>query len=371
MIKTLQNTILTACIILIGAAKSFGQTTTVTVNTADTWSGYMNVFDLSMNYLWGSAWALADMKTTFSGNEVEIKPNYNAYNASDPYWANGAAGNKIMEANSFVESTSISGTTLQFDGTVISNTLAAGYTANAFIKVLDPAQGYATIVNQTAPLPTGGTFNLSAMIPSSPGLIVQYGFVILGLNANPITEVDKGSIILGAAAPLSVGLTKFDGKVVNDNAIINWQSTGNSRAANYELQRSFDGENFSTVAIVSAKANQIDYVAKDNMMVNKQSYRLLTNNIDGTKDISSAIILTKWSNDIITVAPNPVASSLQLYVANERMVNNLATIVNMQGKVVKQFVINAIYQNIDVAELPAGVYTISIKNGVLNMFIKN
>ncbi len=174
--------------------------TTVTVNAGATWNGYMNVFDTSNNYQFGSAWGLPDVKTTFDTalNTVTLYPNYNTYAAGDAYWSNGAAGNKIMEGNTYVESTTITGT-LTFTGTVVTKTLASQYNAVAFIKGLNPATGYSLDVFQSAPLVAGETFSVTATnIPA--GLIVQYGFSVTGINANPITETTNGNVVVTATA---------------------------------------------------------------------------------------------------------------------------------------------------------------------------
>jgi hypothetical protein len=43
----------------------------------------------------------------------------------------------------------------------------------------------------------------------------------------------------------------------------------------------------------------------------------------------------------------------------------------MQGRVVKQVLLNAVTQSIPVDDLAAGFYTVLVKNGKSNMFIKN
>lgn len=179
---------------------SFSQT--VNVDASAAWVGYANVFDLSGTvYQFGQAWGVADLKTVIDvpSNILTLYPNYNTYNATDTYWANGAIGNKIFEANTYVENTALAGHTVTFNGYCTSNTISSGYQNFAFIKALDPANGYATVVSVTAPLVTGQNFTITA--PSIPtGLIVQYGFTVKGLNANPATQsTSLGNIVVGPA----------------------------------------------------------------------------------------------------------------------------------------------------------------------------
>ncbi len=182
--------------------------TTITVGSGMNWVGYMNVFDsVGTGWIFGSGWAVADMKTevdTVTG-AMTLKPNYNTYadNPGDPFWQNGAIGNKVMEANTFVESTSLGGQELTFEGYVDSFSLDPGYQATAFIKVLDPALGYAAVVYTTVPLLATGAFSVTDSIPSTPGLITQYGFTVYGMNANPVDEAAFGNVhIRGDYTPM-------------------------------------------------------------------------------------------------------------------------------------------------------------------------
>jgi hypothetical protein len=191
------------------AVSQISSAQTVTVNAGATWNGYANIFDLSNNYQFGSAWGVADLKTVIdvNANTLTLYPNYNTYNPTDAYWANGAIGNKIFEANTYVENTALAGNTVTFNGFCSSNTISSAYQNFAFIKALDPANGYATVVSVTAPLVTGQNFTITA--PSIPtGLIVQYGFTIKGLNANPATQATSlGNVVVG---PMQLSSDSFN-----------------------------------------------------------------------------------------------------------------------------------------------------------------
>jgi len=177
---------------------------TVTVDGTAAWTGFANVFDNGA-YQFGSAWALADMKSVIDPISVTLYPNFNTYNAADPYWSNGAIGNKTFEGNTFVENAALAGQGLTFRAMVESNTFASGYTVVAFIKGLNPANNYNADVLVTTPLVAGEVFSITA--PSIPaGLIVQYGFSVTGLNANPAQAEDLGN---ARVIPFFLGLDEF------------------------------------------------------------------------------------------------------------------------------------------------------------------
>jgi hypothetical protein len=190
---------------------TFGQNT-ISADPADNWIAFMNVSDLPADggaYQFGSPWALADVKTTLDvpAGTITLQPNFNTYadNTTDPYWVNQStmAGNKQMEASTFVEpGATFNGVDLTFSGSVLSNTLDSGYTAQYFIKALDSTAGFSDALGGAyiMDLPASGVFTVSvtaAEIPS--GLIIQYGFAITGPNANPADEAALGSVVIGAA----------------------------------------------------------------------------------------------------------------------------------------------------------------------------
>lgn len=190
--------------LLMGGASQAQNTVTVDLNAA--WTGYANVFDNGV-YQFGSAWALDAMLTTFNtaDNAIELYPNYNTYNPADSYWSNGEMGNKTFEGNTFVENAALAGSSLTFTGMVNSNTLAAGYVAEAFIKGLNPANNYATDVYVHTPLVSGQAFSINAPnIPS--GLLVQYGFSVVGLNGNPAHMAANG---FASVTNFSLGVQDF------------------------------------------------------------------------------------------------------------------------------------------------------------------
>ncbi len=183
------------------------------VNAGD-WTGYMNVFNNDAGsqgaYVFGSGWGVADLKTTVlaspgtginvENNILELFPNYNTYadNPGDAFWRDnggaGPGGNKWMEANTFVEDQSITQDSITFGGRVDSYTLSPDYTAQAFIKVLDPGAGYTAVYSDTVNLADGPEFSMTADLLFYSGLLLQTGFTVSGINANPSDEATLGSV---------------------------------------------------------------------------------------------------------------------------------------------------------------------------------
>jgi hypothetical protein len=180
----------------------------VTADPNYEWGGYMVVFDVDGNYMFESGWAVADLQTTLNPDvpNIILEPNFNTYNAEDPYWSNGEIGNKIMLATTQVESDNLyNGVGLTFSGSVAEHTLGEDYEAVYFIKCLDQSAGWIDMLNAEyeIPLPESGEFSVSVSGDLLPeGKLVQFGFYIRGLNANP--ALDYGKVVIGDIG-LSIG----------------------------------------------------------------------------------------------------------------------------------------------------------------------
>jgi hypothetical protein len=224
MNKKLLTATFAAILLVAGFTASHAQTT-VEVDPSKTWIGYMNVFNNNAGaqgtYVFGSGWGVADLKSTFGPQTLTLQPNFNTYvnavNNTDPvtgpqdraFWTDstdggvtaGLNGNKWMEASTFTESYDASlKTNLTFSGAIQAFTLLnPNYSATAFIKVLEPFGGWNTIVNQTTALTSTGDFSVSADLSTvDSGYLVQYGFAVNGLNANPANEAAFGSVVVEA-----------------------------------------------------------------------------------------------------------------------------------------------------------------------------
>jgi len=211
-----------------------------TTASAGNWVGYMNVFQNASGtegaYLFGSGWGVSDLATTvvtsnpgtINGDELVLRPNFNTYtdslggtNVDRAYWTNssdggatpGPLGNKWMNANTFVETANLAVPSYTLAGTVTSNSLNTSlYTAKAFIKVLDPNNGYSTELNDEVTLPASGPFVVTSNLSLYQGMLLQVGFSMNGLNANPADAVSYGSVGVSIVPePSTYALLAFGG----------------------------------------------------------------------------------------------------------------------------------------------------------------
>lgn len=195
--------------VLVAAAMSLGTAhadVSVTLDGADPYQGYMNVSNLPGDggaFQFGSPWGTGDLVAVFTGNDLRLSPN--TIGDPDPYWyigggGPGAPGNKIMEANMYVEQTGpFAGQTVTFSGNVLSNTLTQAHVARVFIR--DFAGDFSSVVEQSILLPAAGPFSLSLATINDPGRHVQYGFQLTGVNVWVTDVTPFGAAVIGPMLP--------------------------------------------------------------------------------------------------------------------------------------------------------------------------
>lgn len=206
----------------------------VSVDAGAAWIGYANVFDPATgDFVFGEAWGVPDIKSVVdaAGGTVTLQPNFNTYNAQDPFWVDPATGlgAKIFEGNTYVEDNTLAGEELTFSGNINGNTLDSEYDALAFIKVFNA--NYSVLKIATAPL-TGANFEVVFTdVNAAEDAVVQYGFQIIGLNANPDDEATLGSVVVSGGA-LSVNDFNAESFSVAPNPS---NAVWNVRSAQYDM----------------------------------------------------------------------------------------------------------------------------------------
>ena len=204
----------------------------VTVATSQAWNAYVNAFNVSDNsYAFGFGYTVSDLRATPTTSSMTLEPNIAIWTAEATnagWFDQGAAtqtANKYIEASSYIEDNTLAGSDLTFTGNVSVSDLGSGYTVVAFVKALDPNNGYATVVNNTADISSTGDFTASATAAElAAGYIIQYGFAVTGPLADP-TDTTLGSVVIGEA---TAG--------VEDNSIVNVSVYPNPSNSNWNFR---------------------------------------------------------------------------------------------------------------------------------------
>ncbi len=170
-----------------------------------------------------------------------------------------------------------------------------------------------------------------------------YGESTVTANGDNDVFVDNMEVVL---RPVPVTLSSFKGERQGNKNLLTWTTATEQNNKGYELQRSANGENFSTIAFVSSKAingtsnTTLAYnYADEKPFSGNNYYRLKQVDFDGRSTLSNVVLIkgTKVNSIVLSsVYPNPAKNQLNIVLsapANDRVT---MIITDVAGKVVMQ-----------------------------------
>ena len=201
------------------------------------------------------------------------------------------------------------------------------------------------------------------------------------LNCIFFRKIGNPAAFSAITTPLPVKYTSFDATVKNTTVSLNWNTQMEVNSNHFEVERSFDSRNFSTLAMVldaySANGNNKSYKYKDNgaELAGKAVvyYRIKQVDADGKATYSTVLSVRLQSKSGVTmqVSPNPFMEKLTVRFESAAAGNAEVRIVNMTGQTIasKQTIIGEGYNNLQVEglnKLSSGMYVAQVYvNGVI------
>ena len=171
--------------------------------------------------------------------------------------------------------------------------------------------------------------------------------------------------------PLAINWKSFE-VVLSDNIpLLLWAAEFDNKTV-FEIERSYDGRNFSTIDKVVSEDGKNDYRYNDRSVDDQLPaayYRIRAVELDGEIKYSQ-IRMVRFSNKgsgSLQVAPNPFRSSLSLLYQSAETGNVTIRIFNVNGqqKLVKKASVNKGNNNItltEVAQFASGIYVVQVTN---------
>ena len=196
---------------------------------------------------------------------------------------------------------------------------------------------------------------------------IQIGDVInntaaISFDANlPVNTNTQVTIVTGNTFP--VRLLLFTAKKENKVNILQWKTAQEINADRFEIQRSFNGHEFSTIGKI--KAGLSNYNFNDN---NPQKtinyYRLKMVDKDGAFTYSPVRTVNNSGTFSISISPNPAKDNLRLQINNDKKTTLQSQIFSQDGKVVfsNSFAATegSILRNINISSLSKGSYFLKV-----------
>jgi hypothetical protein len=178
------------------------------------------------------------------------------------------------------------------------------------------------------------------------------------------------------AGTLPVKLSNFTASKNNSTVNLKWQTEFEQNSSHFNIQRSTDGVNFTTIGTVQAKgtiSTATDYSFTDNTIATLNGaktiyYRLQQADKDGRNELSSIVTVRNETIDgLLTVLQNPAVNELRLQIALKQQQPVKLNITNAQGQQVssKQLTLQQgeTFTALPINKLAAGTYYVSITAG--------
>lgn len=166
-----------------------------------------------------------------------------------------------------------------------------------------------------------------------------FGIAIAAQRINGTSDVTLGqvdniriTVYYTDPSTLPVSLINFTAKKNNRSVDLLWISAEESDMSHYEVQRSADGRNFSTLESLSSRnsAAPSTYTATDNQPLNRISYyrlKMVENN--GTFSYSKIVAVQSATGSLVTLYPNPWKKGTTLNISNPN--NEMLTVYFMNS----------------------------------------
>jgi hypothetical protein len=139
-----------------------------------------------------------------------------------------------------------------------------------------------------------------------------------------------------------VVLISFTGAQKGENIELQWSTASEINNAYFELQRSFDGKNFSGIIKIKGQGStsrRSVYRYEDAHVLTGQNnvyYRLVQTDINGKSALSGTVVVNNrsiTSATLIQVTPNPFCSTAQLQLSTAKAGLVEIRIMDLNGRV--------------------------------------
>lgn len=190
-------------------------------------------------------------------------------------------------------------------------------------------------------------------------------FALIGTSSNWVTS----------DLVLPISLVNFSGVKKDGSNLLQWSTKSEQNSAYFEVQRSEDGSDFSTITKVNAAGNSNvvkNYQYNDNELSTSSVfyYRLKMVDIDGTSKFSPIIFIRNSNSGLTTVYPNPARNQITINISDKSLINTQALLSDLSGKVVQRISLNQVSTQVDISRFGRGMYLLKFKDGKTIKIVK-
>jgi hypothetical protein len=242
-----------------------------------------------------------------------------------------------------------------------------GSVGNNFAGYFDPgADAGGPGFSRRLAVSSTGSVTISDLVFVSPTQLnfkLNYAAASLGTNQTlTITNPDCQSVTFqytlpSGCQPLPVAWLGINARWINSQGEITWK-VGNERNVKlYEIERSNDGNNYSTIGRVNPATSQGDntYTFVDPQPGQENLYRIRQIDIDGKVAYSSVVALNKNAITKMSVLPNPSSGPVRLLLPSEK---GTLRLMDLKGQSLLAVTTNSNTYILDTQVFARGVYIV-------------
>lgn len=186
--------------------------------------------------------------------------------------------------------------------------------------------------------------------------------------------VDNMSLASVDCSTLPIEMGAFNVIAENGSAKLNWTTLSETNNKGFEVERSIDGEKWSTIGFVGSRSKNNNSSQPLNYSFNDESpeyavinyYRLKQIDIDGKQVYSDIRFIKIEASSFVKLSPNPVHDMLLIKISDWRQVKEIDVMDNA-GRVMYSARENK--QQIDMSTFATGIYFLRITktNGTIHV----
>ena len=215
-----------------------------------------------------------------------------------------------------------------------------------------------------------GTTNLSNITGIFGGTLYKMnldgsGFTLLHAFDDQTEGESVSSILdLNGNFVLPVELISFTAEKRRQTTLLTWKTAQELNSDRFEIQRSVDRVNFTTLGTVASRGNTNSlstYSFTDSdPLTGVNYYRLKQIDIDGSSTYSKLVSVTFEGNERLVIFPNPASDRLNIRIPQGNKYS-MIHVTDASGKLVLQKTISSSSTaDLDIRGLPKGVYVLQL-----------
>jgi Secretion system C-terminal sorting domain len=301
-----------------------------------------------------------------SSFEFPVSPNTSSYNALTITNSTGPTEVYSVRVSTGITPSSTNNSVCVQRTWNINEMTTGGNTANLTFKWSSGEHGGSFNVGSTpyAFRHNGSTYLLVGTL-TTPSLVSG---IYSSTTSSPVSSFSPW--IVSSSATLPIVMEYFTGtKLSNGTHQLDWKATCTGPNAVFDLERSSDGRIFSPIKNIAADYNRcLQPFAHTDLspLTGKNYYRVRMKDENGKITYSNIVLLlnSKSGFEIVNLQPNPVSNIARLNYSSAQREELNIVITDSKGSLVFRQKIQAVsgvnQEELNVASLPAGAYTLSI-----------